>query len=109
MRLKNLIGEEQDEWTEDNANLERWTNGPKDNGLHAWEKRVLVTQWAGKAWAKLCDTYDFEASARSLGLLMTIDGSEDDHIKVQGVTEKHTPSQTRTVARWALRAMWTMT
>ena len=62
----------------------------KDGGLQAWEKRVLVTQWAGNSWAKLCETYDFEASARSLGMLMTADGSEDDQIKVQGLTEPYT-------------------
>ena len=90
VRLKNLIGEEQDAWMEVTGNLERWSSSPKDGGLQAWEKRVLVTQWAGNAWAKLCDSYDFEASARSLGMLMTADGSEDDQIKVQGLTEAYT-------------------
>ena len=54
--IKNLIGEEQDEWIQDDTNLERWTNGPKEGGLRAWEKRVLVTQWAGKAWDTMCKT-----------------------------------------------------
>ena len=89
-RLKNLIGEEIDTWLEQPGHLERWTAGPKDGGLHAWEKRSLVTQWAGRAWETLCATYDFEASARSLGLLMTIDGSGDDDIRVQGINEPYT-------------------
>ena len=43
------------------SNLERWSSSPiKEGGLQAWEKRVLVSQWAGDAWVKLCDTYDFE-------------------------------------------------
>ena len=46
---------------------------------------LLARQQA--AWDKLCDTYDFEASALRLGLLMTIDGSNDDKIKPQGVDE----------------------
>ena len=36
---------------------------------------------------RLCATYDFEASAQRLGLLMTIDGSHDDKIKPQGLGE----------------------
>ena len=89
-RMKVLMGEETDAWLEQPGNLERWTTGPKEGGLRAWEKRVLLTQFAGRAWAKLCDTYDFEASARRLGLLMTIDGSGDDAIQIQGLTEKYT-------------------
>ena len=77
-RMKTLIGAETDSWCEQPGNLERWTTGPKEGGLQAWEKRVLITQFAGRAWARLCDTYDFEASARRLGLLMTIDGSDDE-------------------------------
>ena len=51
---------------------------------------MLLTQFAGQAWEKLCATYDFEASARRIGLLMTIDGSGDDAIQTQGITEKYT-------------------
>ena len=90
VRLKTLIGEEQDAFLEQDDNLNRWTNGPKDGGLQMWEKRMYVTQWAGNAWDKLCMTYSFEASATSLGLLMTIDGSDDDKIKVQGLNEPYT-------------------
>ena len=89
-RMKVLMGEETDAWLEQPGNLERWTTGPKEGGLKAWEKRVLLTQFAGRAWEKLCATYDFEASARRLGLLMTIDGSSDDAIQIQGLTEKYT-------------------
>ena len=72
---------------EEGDNLERWTKAPKEGGLQAWEKRVLVSQWAGAAWDKLCETYDFEASATRMGMLMTADGSDDDKICVQGVAE----------------------
>jgi len=92
VRLKDLMGEEQDVWLEEEGNLERWTTGPKQGGLKVWEKRVQVTQWAGRAWEKLCNgtevspPYIFEGSARSLGMLITIDGSGDDAIHVQGLT-----------------------
>ena len=45
VRLKNLMGEELDEWQEQPGNLERWSTGPKEGGLKAWEKRVLLTQY----------------------------------------------------------------
>ena len=88
-RMKVLMGEETDAWLEQPGNLERWTKGPKQGGLKAWEKRVCLTQFAGRAWEKLCASYDFESSARRLGLLMTIDGSGDDAIKTQGLTETY--------------------
>ena len=86
-RLKNGIGGEQDTWMEKAENMERWTTSPKVGGLHLWEKRVLVTHWAAAAWDKLCDTYDFEASALRMGMLMTADGTGDDEICVQGLAE----------------------
>ena len=90
VRLKNGMGDEMDGWQEQPGHLERWTKGPKEGGLHAWEKRSLITQLAGRAWEKLCATYDFEASARSLGMLMTADGSGDEQIRVQGLNERYT-------------------
>ena len=89
-RFKNLLGEEMDAHLEGEGNLERWVAGPKEGGLKAWEKRVLVTHLAARAWERLCETYNFEASARRLGLLMTIDGSGDDKIKPQGLSEAYT-------------------
>jgi hypothetical protein len=50
VRQKDLMGEEQDEWQEQEGNLERWTTGPKEGGLKAWEKRVLVTQYVCAPW-----------------------------------------------------------
>ena len=95
-RQKNLMGDHLDEWLEQPGNLERWTTGPKEGGLHAWEKRVLISQIAGRAWETLCcggdghEPYDFEASARSMGMLMTADGSDDDCIRMQGLAGPYT-------------------
>jgi len=50
-----------------------------------WKKRVLVTQWAGQAWDELCHNFDFAAAARKIGMLMTIDGTNDDLIRIDGV------------------------
>jgi hypothetical protein len=87
--FKNRLGVEMDTYLEGDGNLESWVAGPKEGGLKAWEKRVLVTNLAAAAWDKLCATYDFEASALRLGLLMTIDGSNDDKIKPQGLGETY--------------------
>ena len=53
------------------------------------------------------EPYDFEASARRIGMLMAADGSDDDKIRVQGLTESlpsRTPSRTPTAAPMAARA-----
>ena len=80
--IKVLMGEEKETWLEQPGHLERWTKGPKEGGLKAWEKRVHLTEFTGEAWEKLCATYDFKAPARRLGLLITIDGLGDDAIQI---------------------------
>jgi hypothetical protein len=46
---------------------------------------VHLTNMLEKAYAKACSVYDFEKVATQLGMLMTIDGSGDDLIKIQGL------------------------
>lgn len=69
--------------------LERWTAeaGGSVTPMAAWEKRVLITQLAGKAWENVCSRFDFEKAATRLGMRMTVDGSEDDKIKLQGLAD----------------------
>ena len=52
-----------------------------------WRKRVLITQLAAQAWKNVCSHFDFEAAATRLGMRMTADGSGDDLIQVEGVTQ----------------------
>ena len=93
---KNRMGDELDAHLEKDNNLERWTKGPKEGGLKMWEKRVLMTHIAGRAWNTLCcgadgrAPYNFEASAQRIGMLMTADNSDDDKIQVQGLTVRYT-------------------
>ena len=93
---KSRMADELDAHLEKADNLQRWTTGPKEGGLKMWEKRVLMTHIAGRAWETLCcggdgrEPYDFEASARRIGMLMTADGSDDDKIQVQGLTQSYT-------------------
>ena len=50
-----------------------------------WRKRVLITQLAAQAWESVCARFDFEAAATRLGMRMTIDGSGDEQICIEGV------------------------
>ena len=52
-------------------------------------KRVLITQWAGQARDEVCKLFDFSAAGRKVGMLMTIDGSNDDLISIDSV-DKYT-------------------
>ena len=52
-----------------------------------WRKRVLMTQWAGQAWDEVCKSFDFAAAASKVGMLMTIDISNDDLISIDGVNK----------------------
>ena len=78
--LKNEMGHLLDEWLGEASNLEMWTG----DSFPMWRKRVLLTQLAAKAWENICERFDFEGSATRLGMLMTVDGSGDDLIKLRG-------------------------
>ena len=103
---KNRMADGHDDWLSTDENLEKWTGKvcliPSYTILYllchlmpsyacccwqmaAWEKRVLITNLAAKAWESLCETFDFERAATRLGMNMTIDGSGDDKIRLQGV------------------------
>lgn len=88
--VKRVMGELFDEWAMQGDNLDRWTadaNTPDIRPMAAWEKRVLITQLAGQAWERVCRTFNFEGAATRLGMLMTVDGSGDNLIKIQGIPD----------------------
>ena len=80
-QMKAKIGEAMEEWLEEDENLDMW-----HDSLSAKQRRILVTQWTGKAWRKLSSDKMF---AKKLfiktGCLMTADGSDDDMITPQGL------------------------
>jgi hypothetical protein len=80
--LKNEMGKLHDDWLIEDGNLELWTAEGKDFPM--WKKRVLITQLAAQAWENICARFDFEKAATRLGMRMTIDGSGDQFICVQG-------------------------
>ena len=81
--LKCEMGKLHDDWLMEDGNLELWTSEGKDFPM--WKKRVLITQLAAQAWENICGRFDFEKAATRLGMRMTIDGSGDQFIKIQGV------------------------
>lgn len=88
--VKNKMGDLFDEWAMEQGNLERWTaekNAIAEGvtPMAAWEKRVLTTQLAARAWEHVCNSFDFERVATRLGMRMTVDGTDDDLIKIQGL------------------------
>ena len=81
--LKNEMGHLHDKWLMQPGNLEQWTAEGTDFPM--WKKRVLVTNLAAQAWENLCGRFDFERAAQRLGMRMTVDGSGDQFIKLQGL------------------------
>ena len=53
-----------------------------------------MTQWAGQAWDEVYHTFYVAAAARKIGMLMTIDATNDDLIRIDGV-EKYTFTDAR--------------
>eukprot|EP00966_Prymnesium_polylepis_P075178 1744006-Prymnesium_polylepis.1 len=79
--LKSEMAHLHDEWLSKDDNLELWTAA---TDFPAWRKRALVTWLAAQAWERVCSRFDFEAAAARLGMRMTIDGSGDELIRIQG-------------------------
>lgn len=79
--VKNEMGYALDVWLSKDENLELWTSA----SFPMWKKRVLITRLAAEAWEKVCSRFDFEKAATRIGMLMTIDGTNDEQIQIQGV------------------------
>ena len=81
--LKVEVGKELQSWLEVDANFERWEGG----SLSAMEKRILITTFVGNAWTKLFyePRYHNDGYFERTGNLLTLDGSEDAKVKIQGL------------------------
>ena len=88
--VKYYMGEYHSEWmakeTEVDgktvSNVELW-----QTGLEMWRRRVHMTKMLKRAYHTACLETDFEAIAAKLGMNLTIDGSGDDEIKIQGLPD----------------------
>ena len=80
-QMKRLIGEQLDEYLEDDENLEAWCG----ESYSASKRRIMITKWVGTAWSKMSKYRAYRQRLfEKTGLLMTADGSGDKLINPQG-------------------------
>ena len=80
-QMKAKIGEAMEKWLEEDENLDMW-----HDSISAKKRRILMTHWTGEAWRKLSSDKIFVKKLfMKTGCLMTVDGSDDDMIKPQGL------------------------
>ena len=83
--IKCEAGEAFEEWLEDEENLTLWEHGH----LSASQKRILITKFVGSAWEKTISRTNTSTDIyfQRTGCLLTLDGSEDHLVKVEGIPE----------------------
>ena len=81
--IKLYLGQEMDEWLEDDDNLDKWEN-PK-GGLSASDRRILLGNWFYKATMRALEGSAKRKYFEHAGALLTADGTEDDLIQLEGV------------------------
>ncbi|CAB1107318.1 unnamed protein product [Ectocarpus sp. CCAP 1310/34] len=85
--LKVEVGRQMDIWLEQSDNLERWETA----SLTASDRRVLITQWMGAAMARLDSQQAYRYRLfKKCGMVMTVDGSGDDRITLEGLDKPYT-------------------
>ena len=92
--LKVLVDQAHHKWLDSDENAERWYGNGNEPKFTAKERRILITQWCGEAYKKLCQpTYDaFRLQLwRKTGGLLTADGSDDGLVKPEGLADYEVP------------------
>ena len=90
--LKVLTGHSYHAWLDQEENADRWFC--HEGKLTASERRILITQWVGDAWDKLCTPQYDNLRLRcwqKTGCLITADGSDDDLITPEGLPNYAVP------------------
>ena len=82
-QVKVYLGQEMDEWLDDDDNLEKW----EDNGLTASDRRILLANWYYRAVNKAMQGDAKRKYFEHAGALLTADGSDDQLIKLEGTPE----------------------
>lgn len=80
---KFLVNKHFEHWLQDDVHLDKWKNG----SFTASEKRILITQFVGEAWEEmfLSGKYHPTSYFEKTGTLLTLDGSKDAKIKMDGI------------------------
>ncbi|EDO41481.1 predicted protein [Nematostella vectensis] len=89
--LKTLVGQAHSAWLNDDENSEKWLG----SALSAKERRILITHWAGDAYAKLLSPeYDGVRLRvwQKSGCLMTANGVDDELITPEGLNNYKVPT-----------------
>ena len=65
--------------------MNRWEN----DTITASDKRILITKFVGEAWDKIFNLDDFSPDIyfERTGCLLTLDGSEDHLVKIEGMPD----------------------
>ena len=72
------------EWLLDGNSVELW----ESNKLTVSDRRILITQWIGRAVEKIdSDIENRTGLFEKTGLAMTADGSDDNVIRLEGMTQ----------------------
>ena len=63
--------------------------------MSASEKRILITKFVGDAWERIFSREDFNPDVyfQKTGCLLTLDGSEDHLVNIQGLPYYQPPFQ----------------
>jgi len=91
--LKSKISSLQEQWLEEDDNIDLWT-GNSDKKLDVKQRRILITHWVGNAYNQLMSDEYSKTRYRCFektGCLITVDGSEDDKISPEGLTNYVVP------------------
>ena len=83
-QVKIYIGQQFDEWLQDDDNLERWESTTRGTALSASDRRILLAHWFNKAVKKALQGDAKWKYFEHAGALLTADGSEDDKIQLEG-------------------------
>ena len=79
--LKREAEEVQTEWLKQPENYKEWIGGR----MSASRRRVMSTIWYGEAYARVCKKFNFCKVFDKLGSNLTLDGSRDNLIKLEGL------------------------
>ncbi|KAL1508703.1 hypothetical protein AB1Y20_004798 [Prymnesium parvum] len=79
-QVKIYIGQQMDEWLDDDDNLTKW----EDNSLSASDRRILLGTWYYRAVNKALQGEAKLKYFQHAGAMLTADGTDDDLIKLEG-------------------------
>lgn len=91
--LKTKISSLQEQWLEEDENIDLWT-GNSDKKLDVKQRKIPITHWVGNAYNQLMSDEYSKTRYRCFektGCLITADGSEDDKISPEGLTNYVVP------------------